>query len=80
MLNGRRDAAQLDLQGLREAAGLSVRAAAGRLGIDPKTLRRVVAGEQLPPDLARMRGVYHVEGRVLAAAFKRTSDWTETYR
>ena len=40
-LNSQRDPGQLDLQGLRESAGLSVRAAADRLRTDPKTLRRV---------------------------------------
>lgn len=71
-LNSQRDPGQLDLQGLRESAGLSVRAAADRLRTDPKTLRRVEAGEQLPPDPTRMRTVYHVENRELAAAFGRS--------
>ena len=71
MLNGRADSPRLDLQGLRETAGLSVRAAARRLGIDPKTLRRVEAGKRPPPDPARMRSVYHVEDRVLDSAVER---------
>lgn len=71
-LNGRTDSQRLDLQGLRETAGLSVRAAARRLGIDPKTVRRVEAGQRPPPDPARMRGVYHVADRTLAAAIERS--------
>lgn len=71
VINGRGDLVHLDLRGLRQATGLTVNAAARRLGIDWTTLRRVEAGEQLPPNPALIQHVYRSRGRALADAFKR---------
>lgn len=77
---GQGDPDQLDLQGLRKAAGLPVHVAAQRLGIDPKTLRRVEAGKRPPLDPAKMRDVYHVDGDVLANACERSLRRSESER
>ena len=48
------------------------REAAERLGVDPSTLKRVEAGEELPPDPRRMARVYGVTAAELAAVVRGT--------
>ena len=61
-----------DLRGLRLAAGLTQADAAGLMGIDRATLKRVEAGAELPPDPVRMGKLYRVTKAELAAAARRT--------
>ena len=61
-----------DLRRLRESLGWTQREAAERLGIDPSALKRVEAGEELPPDPRRMARVYAVTAAELAAVVRRT--------
>ena len=61
-----------DLRRLRESLGLTQAEAAERLGIGPSALKRVEAGQELPPDPKRMAKVYGVTAAELAAVVRRT--------
>lgn len=61
-----------DLRRLRESLGLTQAEAADRLGIDASALKRVEAGQELPPDPRAMARVYGVTAAELAAVVRRT--------
>ncbi len=61
-----------DLRRLRESLGLTQAQAAQRLGPERSALKRVEAGEELPPDPRRMAKVYGVTAAELAAVVRGT--------
>lgn len=62
-----------DLAGVRSAAGLDRTAAARALGFSERTLRRIEAGEMLPPDPVAMGALYGVSQAELAEAARLTA-------
>jgi transcriptional regulator with XRE-family HTH domain len=61
-----------DLRRLRESLGWTQAQAAQRLGLSASALKRVEAGEELPPDPRRMARVYQVTAAELAAVVRGT--------
>ena len=61
-----------DLRHLRESLGWSQAEAAARLGLERSTLKRVEAGDALPPDPKQMAHVYGLTAADLAAVVRRT--------